>query len=309
MKDIKNNHMLTIVKMLGIESSNTSFYEKIVSGFGAVLGVYCTYFITTSILGDNQFHLLLASVGASSVLIFVTPHSVLSQPWNIIGGHFFSAILGYIILCTVPDLTVAGSMAVGGAVLVMYLTRCIHPPGGATALFVVLSGSTIPNFNIEIFFETLLVNIVAILIIGLVFNNLFHWRRYPAYLYFRHVNAPKNSSNLSHEDFSAALLHLDSYIDVSTEELALIFDFALENAHHCRGKRKIHLQQNCFYSNAELGKHWSVREVIDVYKKQVNYQTVVGKDISTLSTCSVKEFQKWAKLEVVADNNRWIKKV
>ena len=114
--------MLTIVKMLGIESSNTSFYEKIVSGFGAVLGVYCTYFITTLILGDNQFYLLLASVGASSVLIFVTPHSVLSQPWNIIGGHFFLAILGFFIFCSVPDFTLTCFMAVWGGVLVSYVS-------------------------------------------------------------------------------------------------------------------------------------------------------------------------------------------
>lgn len=294
--------------MLGFESSNTSFYEKIVSGFGAVLSVYCTYFITTSILGDHQFHLLLASVGASAVLVFVTPHSVLSQPWNIIGGHFFSAMFGYFVLCTVSDDTISGSLAVGGAILVMYITRSIHPPGGATALFVVLSGRTMPNFNIDMFFETLLVNVVAILIIGLIFNNLFHWRRYPAYLYFRHVNSPQNSSNLSHEDFTAALLHLDSYIDVSAEELALIFDLALENSKDNLTKRKLTLKQNCFYSNGQLGKHWNVREVIAVCQKKVNYHTVVGSDIAVLSSCSLKDFQRWAKLEVTLENNSWIKK-
>jgi len=317
---MKKRNSYNIIKMLGIESSNTSFYEKIISSFGSMLGIYFSFFITRLALGtslvsvDNsgidlsQSHLLFASLGATSVLIFVTPHSALSQPWNVVGGHFLSAVMGYVALSFVADITIASALAVGGAILVMYLTRSIHPPGGATALFVVLTGHSTLNFNTSLIFEILTMNIAVILLIGVIFNNVFYWRRYPSYFYLRYVDSPKNSSSLSQEDFSAALIHLDSYIDVSAEELSLIFDLALENANHHMVKANIPLQPSCFYSNAALGKYWSVRQVLDIDNKRVNYQTVVGSGISENASCSLKEFQKWAKLEVKSENNTWVKK-
>ena len=310
---MNNTKLLTnsnVMKMLGIESSNTSFYEKIISSFGGVLAIYITYVITHIVLADNQTHsdMLIASLGASSVLVFVTPHSALSQPWNVFAGHTFSALMGYVALMLFSDVTLASALAVGGAISIMYLTRSIHPPGGATALFVVLAGSSTQNFAMMAVIETLVSNLVALLIIGFVFNNLFYWRRYPSYLHCRHANSPKNVNNLSHEDFSAALLYLDSYVDVSAQELALIFDLAIENSNHTRGKNKIALAVHCFYSNAELGKQWRVRQVLAINKKEVSYRTVVGTDTLEPETCSLKTFQKWAKWEVTSENKTWVKK-
>lgn len=308
----KNNNFIHMMKILGIEPSNTSFYEKLISILGSVISVYLTYIITYSALGHTQSHILFASLGATSILVFLTPHSVLAQPWNVIGGHFSSALLGYIVLIFVPDVAVACSLAVGGSILVMYLTRSIHPPGGATALFVVLSGHAIPPVNIILICEMLLINITVILFIGLIFNNLFHWRRYPSYFYLRGTDKQPNTdyrlSNLSHEDFNEALLHLDSYIDVTAEELTLIFDFALERSNQRADECEIPLAKNSFYSNAALGKYWSVRKVLAIGKKEVSYQTVSGADISICASCSLKEFQQWAKLEVISANQTWIKK-
>ena len=307
---IKKYKLLThIIKLIGIETSNTSFYEKIISSVGSVIGIYFSYIITSSASIDQQSHILFTSLGATAVLIFVTPHSALSQPWNIVCGHVFSALVGYWSLLYIPDVTLASSLAVGGAIVVMYLTRSLHPPGAATALFIVLSGQAGQSFNIAFIIEVLSFNLVVILIIGVIFNNLFYWRRYPAYFYFHTIHSENKLNNLSHEDFSAALIHLDSYIDVSSEELALIFDLALDNANRSLDKARVNLQQGCFYSNAALGKHWSVRKVLDVCKKRVNYQIMEGDNISESTYCSLKEFQKWAKFEVIAENNTWIRKI
>ena len=306
---IEKYKLLThIIKLIGIETSNTSFYEKIISSVGSVIGIYFSYIITSSAFIDQQSHILFTSLGATAVLIFVTPHSALSQPWNIVCGHVFSALVGYWALLYIPDITLASSLAVGGAIVVMYLTRSLHPPGAATALFIVLSGQAGQSFNIALIFEVLSFNLVVILIIGVIFNNLFYWRRYPAYFYFHSHHSENKSNNLSHEDFSAALIHLDSYIDVSSEELTLIFDLALDNAAQNKNKRKIPVNKNCFYSNGALGKNWSVRKVHDIDDKKVTYQTVVGNTPSVSKNCSIKEFQNWARLEVMAKNNTWVKK-
>jgi hypothetical protein len=34
-----------------------------------------------------------------------------------------------------------------------------------------------------------------------------------------------------------------------------------------------------------------------------------GDNISESTYCSLKEFQKWAKFEVIAENNTWIRKI
>jgi CBS domain-containing membrane protein len=76
-------------------------------------------------------------MGASAVLLFAVPLGPLSQPWNFVGGHLISGLIGVTIAQWVPDMVVASTLAVSLAIFVMYVTRCLHPPGGATALTVV----------------------------------------------------------------------------------------------------------------------------------------------------------------------------
>ena len=38
--------------------------------------------------------LIVPSMGATAVLLFAAPHAPFSQPWNIPGGHAFSAVIG-----------------------------------------------------------------------------------------------------------------------------------------------------------------------------------------------------------------------
>src|SRR5690625_7242859 len=77
---------------------------------------------------------MLASMGATAVLLFAVPHGALSQPWAVVGGHVVSAIVGVTCQLLIPNLFWAAALSVGVAVAAMYYLRCIHPPGGATAL-------------------------------------------------------------------------------------------------------------------------------------------------------------------------------
>ena len=64
----------------------------------------------------------------------------------------------------------------------MYYTRCIHPPGGATALAAVIGGPNIHALGYQYTLTPIAINTAIILLVGLLFNALFHWRRYPAFL-------------------------------------------------------------------------------------------------------------------------------
>ena len=86
---------------------------------------------------------IVPSMGASAVLLFAVPHSALGQLWNVIGGHLISAGIGVACYQWLPSNGIAAGASVGLAIGAMYYTRCIHPPGGATALAAVIGGPNI----------------------------------------------------------------------------------------------------------------------------------------------------------------------
>ena len=57
-----------------------------------------------------------------------------------------SALVGIACARWVGGPELAAALAVGAAVAGMFALRCLHPPGGATALLMVLTGVTAPSF-------------------------------------------------------------------------------------------------------------------------------------------------------------------
>ncbi|MFG3757464.1 HPP family protein, partial [Klebsiella pneumoniae] len=80
---------------------------------------------------DARAPLLVASIGASAVLLFAVPASPLAQPWPIIGGNSVSALVGIVVARAIGDPLLAAAVAAALAIAVMSLARCLHPPGGA----------------------------------------------------------------------------------------------------------------------------------------------------------------------------------
>ncbi len=79
-------------------------------------------------------------MGASAVLLFAAPASPLAQPWSIVVGNGVSALMGVLSASLVPDPALAAALAVMLAIAAMFLTRSLHPPGGAVALTAVIGG-------------------------------------------------------------------------------------------------------------------------------------------------------------------------
>lgn len=85
----------------------------------------------------SQTPLWLIPFATSIVLVMSAPESPQAQPRNIVGGHLASCIAGYLALWLIGDGTLAAGIAVGIAVLIMTLTRTLHPPAGIDGLLVV----------------------------------------------------------------------------------------------------------------------------------------------------------------------------
>ena len=159
---------------LGIERNTTSHGEKWISGIGALMGILCVYWITRWVFpqgftGTPGGVVMLTSMGASAVLLFAVPHGALSQPWAVVGGHLISATIGVTCQQLFPDHAWTAALAVGLAVGAMHYLRCIHPPGGATALAAVIGGAEVHALGYHYLLAPVLINVAAILLMGLFF--------------------------------------------------------------------------------------------------------------------------------------------
>ena len=95
-----------------------------------------------------QNAVIVASIGATSFIIFAMPKSVSAAPMNVIGGHVTGLVAG--ILCNELSGIVhthsilVYSMAVGISIFVMVVLDVEHPPAAGTALGVAITGFNWP---------------------------------------------------------------------------------------------------------------------------------------------------------------------
>jgi len=184
---------------------------------GAALGICFTGLVSRWVDTTLGFELwLIAPLGASAVLVFAVPASPLAQPWSVIAGNTVSALVGMACAWAIPDLVWAAAAAVALAIALMFFLRCLHPPGGATALLAVLTQASDLRFALL----AVLLNSMLLVLAGVIYNSL-SGRRYP------HVQiaAPVKSAGavqgprFSSQDLDVALRHYNQVLDVSRDDL------------------------------------------------------------------------------------------
>ena len=234
--------MKTLIQLFMPPANTTSLTEKALSGFAAFLGIGLVMFTSQIFLPPEDLPWVVASMGASAVLLFAVPLGPLSQPWSFVGGHILSGIIGITIAKLVPDVVIASALAVSIAIFVMYVTGCLHPPGGATALSAVVGSSTVHELGYAYLVTPVALNVVVMLSFALLINNLLPNRYYPNTLkaYRDAKNKPLGDDkvqaalSISREDIKYALQEMGEFIDVSDDDLSRIFNLS---ATHSRRKR------------------------------------------------------------------------
>ena len=73
----------------------------------------------------------------SIVLVLGLPEAEPAQPRALVGGHVVSTLVGLVVLKLTGPHAWAAAVAVGLAILAMYLTDTFHPPAGIDPLLVV----------------------------------------------------------------------------------------------------------------------------------------------------------------------------
>jgi CBS domain-containing membrane protein len=170
---------LALRRWAGIGHEPATHVEKWLSTAGGLAGILGVALITRSQLGLAGSAGIIASMGSSAVLLFAVPHGPLSQPWSVLGGHLVSAIVGVTCAKWIPEPMLAAAVAVALAIGAMHYLRCIHPPGGATALGAVVGGDVIHELGYQFVVTPVMLNATTILLVALLFNAPFAWRRYP----------------------------------------------------------------------------------------------------------------------------------
>ncbi|MGP7796671.1 HPP family protein [Sphingomonas sp. CLY1604] len=204
-----------------------AFGDRLLASAGAACGIAFAGLFAAYALGLGTLPLLVAPIGASAVLVFAVPASPLAQPWAVIGGNALSGAWALLVVHAVPHEATAAGLAVGGAILVMSLLRCLHPPGGAVALSVVLAAAGPAPLGWGFPLSPVALDSTLLVLAGVAFHRL-SGHAYP------HHPAAAPPSAFAPEDIDAALADMHETFDIAREDL----DALLARAAHHAGVRR-----------------------------------------------------------------------
>lgn len=209
--------------------------DRLVACVGATICLALTMFVCAQLeLSASDLPLIVAPLGASAVLIFAVPASPLAQPWPVVGGNTISALVGVAVFQHVADPMLAAGLAVGLAILLMSLCRCLHPPGGAAALTAVIGSQGIHAAGYAFAFAPVALNSIALVSLAMFFHHM-SGHSYP------HEPAPSGAAaeatGLHLEDIDRALAELPDSFDISREDLDVLLSKAEAHAIARRRRR------------------------------------------------------------------------
>lgn len=154
--------------------------EHLWTFIGSFLGIGIIGFFSNAYFSvtDNLF--LIGSFGASSVLIYGIINSPLAQPRNLIGGHVICALVGVTMHKLIPhQVWLSSALAVSSSIVLMQMTKTLHPPGGATALIANIGSARIQALGYWYVLSPVLSGAVVLFIVAVMVNNATNHRNYP----------------------------------------------------------------------------------------------------------------------------------
>lgn len=185
--------------------------ERFRSALGAGLGVAFSGWLCYKLFGTyhSEMSWFIAPMGATAVLVFVVHSSPLAQPWSVIGGNTVSALVGIFCVSFFGQSPWVAGLAVASSILAMFTLRCLHPPGGAVALLMVLSNVQHVDYAVS---PVLLCSSFLVLL-GFAFHNV-TGKSYP-----HHVQVIPLSQETLKLEIEAVLRKHNEVLDISVADL------------------------------------------------------------------------------------------
>lgn len=154
---------------LGGDQPPVSWYERLRSVVGAFFGLLLVVVIAKylgEISGLDEW--LMASLGASTLLVFALPQSPMAQPWAVIAGNTISALVGISVVHFMSEPLLAMPMAVSMSIMAMFILRRLHPPAAAVSLITVVGH--ILHYRYAFF--PVMIDSVLLIVVGGIYSNL-----------------------------------------------------------------------------------------------------------------------------------------
>jgi CBS domain-containing membrane protein len=209
------------VKLFSPLLAGANLPDRLVACLGATIAIALTIVVCAGLpLPLEDLPIIVAPLGASAVLVFAVPSSPLAQPWPVVGGNTISTLIGVCVFDLVANPTIAAGLAVGGAILVMSLLRCLHPPGGAAALTAVIGSQSVHEAGYAFAFAPVAVNSIALVSIAMFFHRMTA-HSYPHIVAPIPTPAPEPSYIAS--DIDAALHDMHESFDIAREDIDALF--------------------------------------------------------------------------------------
>lgn len=214
-------------------------YQRLMSerwraAFGALLGMgFCSVFLHALTPGP---HWMMVPLAGTLVILYVQPHSPVAQPWPVIGSYMLSSMVGLLCAHGLTSPQLGATLAVALSVWLMQRLQCIHPPGAAMALLLVLdgphSGDAVARLAVQ-----LLLNMGMVLLSTMLVSKFVLRRPYPYTAQAAPISvhrtadvAPMRRIGLVHADLASAIQSLDTFVDVQEDELVQIYNLAVDQA-------------------------------------------------------------------------------
>ncbi len=291
-------------KFLTVDPVNLTVKSKIYALFACFCAIFFIALITHIFALGADYPMIAASMGASSVILFFIPNSPLAQPWPFAGGQILSAIIGMTCALYIDEVASAAATAVGGSILIMLLFRCLHPPGAATSLAPIMSGSTLTSMGYEFVIQPVALNVFAMLILSIFINRWVFKLNYPTPI---EPDKPEPGSGSGQQnltinpavlssDIEQALSEMDIFVDMSSQNLSDILNKIEKNVFR-RIKKDIYCRDimQTGLDTVEFGDHiedaWKI-----MYQKKLKAIPVVDRRHRILGIITWHDFFKGIEL-------------
>lgn len=201
---------------------NTRPKEWLRASVGSFLGLLICTLICREVFGSSVALHLMGPVAASAVILFAVSSGALAQPWPVIGGYLTSTAVALIVTHYFGYSPLSAALAVGLSLGAMCVLRCLHPPGAALALCLVLADTELSGMGLQVFYPVML-NAICLLFAALLYNNI-TGVRYPKLHVVTAVRAtddpaPQERVGITSADLDLALADIGEFVDVTHEEL------------------------------------------------------------------------------------------
>jgi len=153
--------------------------DAAIGGVSALIAIAITYWASDQVFDLEQAPILALAMGASAIIIFMTPRGPMAQPGPVLLAHTIGATVGVTTFKLVDNLTLAAGIAVAVTALIITTLGCTHPPSGGTAIGAVIGGAKITELGYEYVWRPVLFNAVLLVVLAIVLNAPFAARRYP----------------------------------------------------------------------------------------------------------------------------------